>query len=158
MIYVSGQLIPYFFLAASYKWSFFKMAAQKACGHDILWTFGSITFIFDVVILWVFLMIWLTFGKNLLKTKWLTEDIFQKKPPEKLLGVIFYKVMVGSHSNLMLWFSGIFWWFDYLLDWGNFLLRFFYCDNLSKFEYFFLHWGWWMFLVNWSWNIYQGCF
>ena len=57
---------------------FEKMAAQKACGREILWNVGWIAFKFDVVVLWVFLMIWLTFGKNpLKKTRWPMEDILK---------------------------------------------------------------------------------
>ena len=36
---------------------FEKIAAPKACGRDILWTVVWITFTFDVVVRWVFLMI-----------------------------------------------------------------------------------------------------
>ena len=36
---------------------FEKIAAQKACGRDILWTVVWITFTFDVGVRWVFLMI-----------------------------------------------------------------------------------------------------
>ena len=44
-----------------------NMAAQKVCGRDILWNVGWIAFKFDVVVLGVFLMIWITFEKNSLK-------------------------------------------------------------------------------------------
>ena len=36
---------------------FEKIAAQKACGRDILWTVVWIAFTFDVGVRWVFLMI-----------------------------------------------------------------------------------------------------
>ena len=49
---------------------FKKMATQKTCGRDILWNVGWIAFKFAVVVIWVFVMIWLTFGKNPLKTRW----------------------------------------------------------------------------------------
>ena len=51
------------------------MAAQKACGQDNLWTVGWIASKFGRVVLWVFLMIWLTFGINPLKTKWLPQPL-----------------------------------------------------------------------------------
>ena len=57
---------------------FEKMAAQKACGRDILWNVGWIAFKLDVVVLWVFLVIWLTFRKNPLKTRLPMEDILNK--------------------------------------------------------------------------------
>ena len=84
---------------------FKKMDAQKACGRDILWAVGRIAFKFDVVVLWVFRMIWSTFGKNSRKTWWLTT----KWPPMKLVGAISYESLVGSHTNL----TWRFWWFDY---------------------------------------------
>ena len=59
---------------------FEKMADQKVCGRDILWTISWITFKFDVVVLWVSLMIWLTFGKNLLKNKMAAGGHFEKTP------------------------------------------------------------------------------
>ena len=48
------------------------------------------------------------FGKNSLKTRWLTEDILKKCPRKKLVGAISYIPLAGSHSNLMLWFAGYF--------------------------------------------------
>ena len=45
---------------------FSSMAAQNAWGHKSK---------FYRVVFCVYLMIWLTFGKNSLKTRWLTEDI-----------------------------------------------------------------------------------
>ena len=36
---------------------FEKIAAQKACGRDIIWTVVWITFTFDVGVRWIFLMI-----------------------------------------------------------------------------------------------------
>ena len=55
-----------------------KIATQKAYGHDILWTFGWISFMFDVVVHGVFLIIWLSYGKNSLKTRWLTRKHLEK--------------------------------------------------------------------------------
>ena len=43
---------------------FEKKSRKKTCVRDILRAVGMITFKFDVVVLWVFLMIWLPFGKN----------------------------------------------------------------------------------------------
>ena len=43
---------------------FEKMAAKKACGHDILWIVGWISLKFDVMVVWVFPMIWLTIEKK----------------------------------------------------------------------------------------------
>ena len=54
---------------------FEKMAAQKACGRDILWAVGWIALRFHVVVIWVFRMIWFTFRKKSLKIRWLTENI-----------------------------------------------------------------------------------
>ena len=51
---------------------FAKMADQKTCGRDILWNLAWIACKFDLVVLWVFLMIRLTFGENP------TEDILKK--------------------------------------------------------------------------------
>ena len=70
---------------------FENMVTPKDCGRDILRTFGWISLKFDVVVLWVFLMIWLTFGENPLKTRWLTEDIWKKYPPKNLVGAISYE-------------------------------------------------------------------
>ena len=63
---------------------FEKMSAQKACERDIIWTVGWIAFKFDVMVRWLFRMIWLPFGKKILKARWLTEDILKKLPPKKL--------------------------------------------------------------------------
>ena len=58
---------------------FEKMAAELACGRDILSTvIGWIAFKLDVVVSWVLLMIWLAFGKNPIKTRWPTVDILKK--------------------------------------------------------------------------------
>ena len=43
---------------------FVKMASTKACGRNILRTVDWIAFKFHVVVSWVFLIIWLTFGQN----------------------------------------------------------------------------------------------
>ena len=74
------SILPIHFF--SQKWSFSKMAANKACGLVKL-TVEWILFKFYRVVLLVFLMIWLTFGKNSLKTRWLTRDIltFSTPPP-----------------------------------------------------------------------------
>ena len=64
---------------------FEKLAAQKACGRDILWTVGWIAFKFNAVVLLVFLMIWFTFGKNPLKTR-CREDILKKIASQKHCG------------------------------------------------------------------------
>ena len=69
------------------------MSVQIACGLDILWTVGWIAFNLDVVVLWVFLMIWLTFGEEFMKTRWPTEDILKKMLPKKLMGVISYETL-----------------------------------------------------------------
>ena len=53
-----------FFFVPSQKMQFFKMAAQKACEHDNLYTVSWIALKFVVVVLYVFLMIWLTSGLN----------------------------------------------------------------------------------------------
>ena len=45
----------------------------RPCGYDNLWNVGRIAFKFGMVVLQVFLMIWLTFGMNPLKTKWLSQ-------------------------------------------------------------------------------------
>ena len=51
---------------------------HKVCGRDVLWTVSEIAFKFDAMVLWAFLMIWLAFVNNSLKTRWLTEDILKK--------------------------------------------------------------------------------
>ena len=58
---------------------FEKMSVQKS-----LW-----------VVVLIFLMIWLTFGKNPLKTRWPMEDILKKKPPEELVGAISFAVVLS---------------------------------------------------------------
>ena len=55
---------------------FEKIATWKACGCDILWTVGWITFKYNAVVLQAFLMIWLTFGKNPLTTSCMSSDIY----------------------------------------------------------------------------------
>ena len=83
MIYVLDNSFHIFFWAP-------KIAAEKACGHDILLTIEEIAFQLYRVVLWVFLMIWLTFGKNPLKRRWRTEDIL-KKIVKRLVGAILYE-------------------------------------------------------------------
>ena len=66
-------IYPIYFFATSHKRPFSKMAAYKACGHDNLRTVGWIALKFGMVVLHVFLIIWLPFGMNLSKTKWLPQ-------------------------------------------------------------------------------------
>ena len=108
---ICAWAFPYIVLSPYHKRPFFKMAAQKACVHDILLAFEWIPFKFLYVVLWVFMLIWLTFGENSLKTRRLTEDIC---PPKKLVGAISYEPLVGSHLNLML-FAGYFGWSELFL-------------------------------------------
>ena len=72
---------------------------------------------FGMVVLQVFLMIWLTFGMNPLKTKWLPQPFKKKWPPKMLVGTITYEPLVGLHSKLVWLFSRYFWWYDKLLGW-----------------------------------------
>ena len=68
-----------------WRGTFSKNCRPKTCGRYILWTVGWIAFKFDVVALWVFLMIWLNFGENPLKTRWPTENILKKTSHPKSL-------------------------------------------------------------------------
>ena len=72
MTYVPGQFFPYIFLAPCHKRLFSKMTAQKACGHYIFLTDEFKLYrvgISDDLI---------TFGKNSLKTRWLSEDTLKR--------------------------------------------------------------------------------
>ena len=53
-------------------------------------------------------MILLTFGMNLLKTKWLPQLFKKRWPPKNLVGTITYELLLGLHSNLVWLFSGYF--------------------------------------------------
>ena len=94
------QFFPYIgaytFGEPSHKRPFSKMVAQKACGHDVLWTVGWIVFKFEVVVICVYLCL-------LGRTKWLIEN---KWPLQKLVGAMSYEPFVWSISNFMLWFWG----------------------------------------------------
>ena len=96
------------------------IATWKAFGRDILWTVCWITLKLYAVVSWVFLMIWsrkiesdwysCLWSDELrgiihIKTRWLTEDIMQKIATQKTYGRDIFKPLIGSHSNLMLWFS-----------------------------------------------------
>ena len=50
-------------LIVYHKWPFSKQAAENFSGHDIVWTVGWIVLKFDVVLFYIFLMIWLTFER-----------------------------------------------------------------------------------------------
>ena len=54
------------FLTPGHRRPFSKLAADKACGRDILRTDVWIAFKFDRVVLWVLLVICLTFGYHIL--------------------------------------------------------------------------------------------
>ena len=98
-----GNSSHIYFLAPRHTRPFSKMAAWKVCRHDILITVEWIPFKFDVVVLWVVLMIWLPFGKKSLKTRWMTED--KKWPTKNFVGAISYEQLVGSHLFIWLTFG-----------------------------------------------------
>ena len=62
---------------------FEKMSAQKACGRDIIWTVVWIGFKFDVVVRWLFRMIWLTFWEKNIKSKMADIGYFENVAAQK---------------------------------------------------------------------------
>ena len=54
-----------------------------------------------MVVLYVFLMIRLTFGMNPLKTKWLPHPFKKRWPPKKLVGMITYEPLMDC---IQIWY------------------------------------------------------